>query len=147
MIKNYIIYNNDNVITQFVRCSSDEINRYEGRHLEVDFDSFVFDPNMIYRVDKDRVIKSERSDDEYINNKKKEIRRNKVKNIRIEHKNIVYQGDEESQNRMNRAINSLKDEDTILWKANDNSINEITKNDLIEILALSVKKQTELWFL
>lgn len=146
MIKSYFVYNNQNVITQFVRCSTNEINKYGEKYIEVDFNNFVFDPNFIYRVENGGVIKNERTDEQYIYIKNKEDRNNRVKDIKVTHNGIVYQGDEESQNRISRHIMSLDESETIQWKSADNSAICLTKSDLIKILALATKKQTELWF-
>lgn len=74
------------------------------------------------------------------------MRQNIVDNIEVTYKGIVYQGDEVSQSRLSRAITGLPDDGSIQWKAKDNSINELTKADLKEILFLAGQKQTEIWF-
>ena len=77
----------------------------------------------------------------------KELRNTLVNNIEVEYNGIVYQGDETSQDRMSRAINGLPDDiTTILWKASDNSSQELTRLDLKEILFLAGQEQTRIWF-
>ena len=70
-----------------------------------------------------------------------------VSEIEVIYQEVIYQGDETSQDRMSRAINGLPDDTTtISWKAKDNSIQELTRLDLKEILFLAGQEQTRIWF-
>jgi hypothetical protein len=69
-----------------------------------------------------------------------------VENIEVEYNGVIYQGDETSQGRMSRALNGLPDNNTISWKAKDNSTQELNKSDLKEILYLAGQEQTRIWF-
>lgn len=83
----------------------------------------------------------------YLNAENKKTRAVLVGTIEVLYQGIVYQGDETSQDRMSRAINGLPDNvTTILWKAKDNSSQELTRLDLKEILFLSIQEQTRILF-
>ena len=70
-----------------------------------------------------------------------------VSEIEVMYQEVIYQGDETSQDRMSRAINGLPDDTTtISWKAKDNSIQELNRLDLKEILFLAGQEQTRIWF-
>ncbi len=147
MIKNYILYDTDNTVIQFTRCDESEIELYQSLYIEHDEDTFIFDNNYTYKVKNNQVIKTERVDDLYLNQAKKQNRQILVDNIEVTYKGIVYQGDEKSQDRISRAINGLpSDTATITWKAKDNSSQELTKLDLKEILFLAGQEQTKIWF-
>ena len=44
-MKNYILYNIDNTVTQFIRCDESEIELYQSSYIEHDEDTFIFDNN------------------------------------------------------------------------------------------------------
>lgn len=95
-----------------------------------------------------RLVFKELSDDEFKNGTYaffKEVKSILISNIVVEYNGIEYQGNEESQNRISRAINSLSGIDTIQWKAKDNNLYELNKDDLIEILSLITKEQTKIY--
>ncbi len=70
---------------------------------------------------------------------------NLVASIEVLYNGTVYQGDEISQDRMSRAIVGMDDDDTIEWKAKDNSKVTLLKSDLKQILRLAGIEQTKLW--
>ena len=106
-----------------------------------------YDPsNFKYTAVNGDVIETARTDSSYLKQITKRDRQILVDNIEVTYKGIVYQGDEVSQSRLSRAITGLSDSVSIQWKAKDNSIRELTKADLKEILFLAVQKQTEIWF-
>ena len=70
-----------------------------------------------------------------------------VSEIEVMYQEVIYQGDETSQDRMSRAINGLPDDTTTMsWKAKDNSMQELNRLDLKEILFLAGQEQTRIWF-
>lgn len=146
-MKNYILYDIDNTVIQFIRCDESEIELYQSSYIEHDEDTFIFDNNYTYKVKNNKVIKTERVDNLYLNQVKKQNRQIQVDNIEVAYNGIIYQGDETSQDRMSRVINGLPDDTTtIQWKAKDNSSQELTKLDLKQILYLAVQEQTKNWF-
>lgn len=146
-MKNYILYDIDNTVIQFIRCDESEIELYQSSYIEHDEDTFIFDNNYTYKVKNNKVIKTERVDNLYLNQVKKQNRQILVDNIEVTYNGIIYQGDEASQDRMSRAINGLPDDiTTIQWKAKCNSSQELTKLDLKQILYLAGQEQTKIWF-
>ena len=77
--------------------------------------------------------------------KAKEQRAEAVNQITIEVDGMVFDGDEVSQERMSRSIVALDDGETIIWVLHDNSIANVTKEQLKMALRLAGQKQTELW--
>lgn len=147
MIKNYILYDEEGTVKQVTRCDETEIELYKSLYIEYDQDSFEFDSNYTYKVENGIVVKTERTDEDYLKQASKSNRTTLVENIEVEYNRVVYQGDEISQDRMSRAINGLPDDiATILWKAKDNSSQELTRLDLKEILFMAGQEQTRIWF-
>ena len=147
MIKNYILYGDSGTVKQFTKCDETEIELYQSLYIEHSEDSFEFDSNYTYKVEDGVVVKTERTDEDYLKQASKSNRTTLVENIEVEYNGVVYQGDEISQDRMSRAINSLPDDVvTILWKSKDNSNQELTRLDLKEILFLAGQEQTRIWF-
>ena len=68
-----------------------------------------------------------------------------VESITVEVDGLVFDGDEKSQERMARSIVALADGETIVWVLHDNSIANVTKEQLKTALRLAGQKQTELW--
>ena len=68
-----------------------------------------------------------------------------VESITVEVDGLVFDGDEKSQERMARSIVALSDGETITWVLHDNSIANVTKEQLKMALRLAGQKQTELW--
>lgn len=77
--------------------------------------------------------------------KAKEQRAEAVNQITVEVDGMVFDGDEVSQERMSRSIVALDDGETIIWVLHDNSIANVTKEQLKMALRLAGQKQTELW--
>ena len=146
MIKSYIIYGDSGTVKQFTRCDETEIDLYQSLYIEHSEDSFEFDSSYTYKVEDGLIVKTKRTDEAFIRESNKIEKIRLVSNIEVEYNGIVYQGDETSQDRMSRAIAGLPEDGSIQWKAKDNSINELTKADLKEILFLAGQKQTEIWF-
>lgn len=147
-MKSYMLYDENNNIKQFIRCKENEIELYESLYIEVELEDFHFDSNFTYKVLNNEIVKSERADNLYLNQVKKQNRQILVDNIEVTYNDIVYQGDEKSQDRISRAINGLPDNTTTMqWKAKDNSTQELNKLDLKEILFLAGQEQTRIWFL
>ena len=68
-----------------------------------------------------------------------------VSQITVEVDGFVFDGDEVSQERMARSIVALNDGETIVWVLHDNSIAQVSKEQLKTALRLAGQKQTELW--
>lgn len=58
---------------------------------------------------------------------------------------MAFDGDEESQQRVARSIIALEDGETMPWVLYDNTIAEVTKEQLKQVLRLAGQKQSELW--
>lgn len=58
---------------------------------------------------------------------------------------MQFDGDEESQQRVARSIIALEDGETMPWVLYDNTIAEVTKEQLKQVLRLAGQKQSELW--
>ena len=145
MIKSYLLHNEDWTIKQFTRCDETEIELYQSEYIEYSEDSFEFDSNFTYKIENNEIIKSERTDNLYLNQVKKQNRKNIVNNIEVIYNGVVYQGDEKSQDRMSRAIVGMDDDDTIEWTAKDNSKVVLLRSDLKQILRLAGIEQTKAW--
>lgn len=78
-------------------------------------------------------------------NKAKAERANAVENITVEVDGMIFQGDETSQLRVARSIIALEDGETITWVLADDTIAQVTKAQLKEVLRKAGEKQTELW--
>lgn len=68
-----------------------------------------------------------------------------VSQITVEVDGFVFDGDETSQERMARSIVALDEGETIIWVLHDNSIAQVSKEQLKAALRLAGQKQTELW--
>lgn len=68
-----------------------------------------------------------------------------VSKITVEVDGMVFDGDEESQQRVARSIIALEDGEKIPWVLYDNTVVEVTKDQLKQVLRLAGQKQTELW--
>ena len=147
MIKNYILYDEEGIVKQFIRCDEDEIKLYQSLYIEHKEDNFSFEYGYDYKVENDVLTKTKRTDEAFIKEENKAQRITLVSNIEVIYNNIIYQGDEVSQDRMSRAINGLPDDIiTIDWKAKDNSSHILNKVDLKQILYLACQEQTKIWF-
>lgn len=58
---------------------------------------------------------------------------------------MQFDGDEESQQRVARSIIALEDGETMPWVLYDNTIAEVTKEQLKQVLRLAGQRQSELW--
>ena len=73
-----------------------------------------------------------------------------VARITVEVDGMVFDGDEKAQDRMARAItmfqaSNLPDDYTTAWVLADNTVAQVTVNQLAQALLLAGQKQTELW--
>ena len=68
-----------------------------------------------------------------------------VGKIIVEVDGMAFDGDEESQQRVARSIIALEDGETVPWVLYDNTIAEVTKAQLKQVLRLAGQKQSELW--
>ena len=68
-----------------------------------------------------------------------------VSKIIVEVDGMTFDGDEESQQRVARSIIALEDGETMPWVLYDNTIAEVTKEQLKQVLRLAGQKQSELW--
>lgn len=75
----------------------------------------------------------------------KEERAAAVANIVVEVDGMLFDGDEISQDRMARSAVAMNDEETITWVLHDNSITQVTKQQLLQALRLAGEEQTRLW--
>lgn len=144
MIKSYILYDEQNKVTQFTMCDDSEIEHYNSFYIEVKETEFNFDSTYDYKVENNEVVKTERTDTYYLNQVRKQNMQMKIDSIEINYNGVVYQGDEKSQDRISRAIVGMDDDDTIEWKAKDNSKVTLLKSDLKQILRLAGIEQTKL---
>lgn len=58
---------------------------------------------------------------------------------------LQFDGDEISQDRMARSIVALNDDETVQWVLADNTIAQVTKEQLRQALRLAGKAQTAIW--
>lgn len=70
--------------------------------------------------------------------------------ITVEVDGMTFDGDETAQGRMARAItmfqaSSLPEDTTTAWVLADNTVAQVTVNQLAQALLLAGQKQTELW--
>lgn len=68
-----------------------------------------------------------------------------VSKIIVEVDGMAFDGDEESQQRVARSIIALEDGETMPWVLYDNTIAEVTKEQLKQVLRLAGQRQSELW--
>lgn len=68
-----------------------------------------------------------------------------VSKITVEFDGMTFDGDEESQQRIARSIIALGDGETMPWVLHDNTIAEVSKEQLKQVLRLAGQKQSELW--
>lgn len=66
MIKSYLLHNEDGTIKQFTRCDETEIELYQSEYIEYSEDSFEFDSNYNYKIENNKVVKTERNDNSYL---------------------------------------------------------------------------------
>ena len=75
----------------------------------------------------------------------KEKRASDVASIIVEVDGMKFDGDETSQDRMARSIVALNDEETVQWVLADNTIAQVTKEQLRQALRLAGEAQTAIW--
>ena len=68
-----------------------------------------------------------------------------VSKIVVEVDGMVFDGDETSQTRTGRSIVAMNDDETITWVLHDDTIAQVSKAQLKEVLRKAGQKQTELW--
>ena len=79
--------------------------------------------------------------------KAKADRAEAVANIKVTVDGMVFDGDEASQTRMARAITASQPEEKTNWVLADNTIAEVTREQLQQALKLAGAEQTKLWVL
>ena len=75
----------------------------------------------------------------------KRVREDAVAAIKVTVDEMEFDGDEVSQQRVARSILALRDGETITWVLHDNSIVEVTKEQLQQVLRKAGEEQTKLW--
>lgn len=75
----------------------------------------------------------------------KEKRASIVASIIVEVDGMKFDGDETSQDRMARSIVALNDGETVQWVLADNTIAQVTKEQLRQALRLAGEAQTAIW--
>ena len=68
-----------------------------------------------------------------------------VSKIVVEVDGLAFDGDETSQDRMARSCVALNDGETVQWVLADNSIAQVTKEQLRQALRLAGEAQTAIW--
>ena len=68
-----------------------------------------------------------------------------VSKIVVEVDGMQFDGDETSQDRMVRAAYALNDGETVQWVLADNTIAQVTKEQLRQALRLAGEAQTSIW--
>lgn len=68
-----------------------------------------------------------------------------VSKIIVEVEGLLFDGDETSQDRMARSCVALNDGETVQWVLADNSIAQVTKEQLRQALRLAGEAQTAIW--
>ncbi len=66
MIKNYVLHNEDGIVKQFIRCDETEIELYQSEYIEYGEDNFEFDSNYNYKIENNKVVKTEKNDKAYL---------------------------------------------------------------------------------
>ena len=77
--------------------------------------------------------------------KAKKERTDYVSRIVVEVDGMRFDGDETSQDRMVRAAYALNDGETVQWVLADNTIAQVTKEQLRQALRLAGEAQTAIW--
>ena len=77
--------------------------------------------------------------------KAKSERADYVSKIIVEVDDLMFDGDETSQDRMARSIIALNDGETVQWVLADNTIAQVTKEQLREALRKAGSAQTAIW--
>lgn len=77
--------------------------------------------------------------------KAKEQRAEFVSKIIVTVDGMAFDGDETSQDRMARSIVALEDGETVQWVLADNTIAQVTKEQLRQALRMSGEAQTAIW--
>lgn len=74
-------------------------------------------------------------------------RANDVDNIVVTVDNMQFDGDETAQTRMARAIVALNaaNQTTTSWKLHNNTLAQVTANQLAQALAAAGEAQTQIW--
>lgn len=83
----------------------------------------------------------------YVAAVRRKLKEDAVRSILVTVVDKVFDGDETSQGRMLRAIQiaAVTGETTTMWKLADNSIVEVTLDELKEALSLSGKEMSKIW--
>lgn len=68
-----------------------------------------------------------------------------VERLTVEVDGMVFDADEVSQQRVARSILALQEGETMPWVLYDNTIVQVNKSQLMQVLRLAGQKQCELW--
>ena len=68
-----------------------------------------------------------------------------VDRLTVEVEGMVFDADEVSQQRVARSIVALQEGETMPWVLYDNTIVQVNKSQLMQVLRLAGQKQCELW--
>lgn len=68
-----------------------------------------------------------------------------VDRLTVEVDGMVFDADEVSQQRVARSIIALQEGETMPWVLYDNTIVQVNKSQLMQVLRLAGQKQCELW--
>ena len=75
----------------------------------------------------------------------KALREQSVNRIVVNVDGMKFDGDEVSQTRMSRALSVLGDDETMTWVLYDNTVVQVTKEQLRQALRKAGEEQTRLW--
>ena len=107
-------------------------------------------PGPAYRAQSGQWVLDEDKAAEVAMTEAKTDRAEAVSRITVEVDGMVFDGDEKAQDRMTRAItmftsSGLPPDTTTEWVLADNTVAQVTVNQLAQALLLAGQKQTELW--
>lgn len=107
-------------------------------------------PGPAYRAQSGQWVLDENKAAEVAMTEAKTDRAEAVSRITVEVDGMVFDGDEKAQDRMARAItmfqaSNLPPDTTTEWVLADNTVANVTVNQLAKALLLAGQKQTELW--
>ena len=129
----------ENTLPFMPKYSVEQIETYEDSKIERGADGAWYEKGHAPEVPEEVALKNA-----------KEERAKAVAAITVEVDGMVFDGDEMAQARMARAItmftsSGLPADTTTSWVLADNTVAQVTVNQLTQALLLAGQKQTELW--